>query len=128
MWSRCNRQVLYGSGLRLKKGLNLRVQDIDFSANQIVVRDAKGAKDRFTMLPQCLKEPLQEHLTNVRKIHDQDLKDGYGRVLLPTRALCLQIIHGQLLMDSRPFPTRPVVRAKQQYRSRSMTASYLGTV
>ncbi len=75
--------LMYGAGLRLMECLRLRVQDIDFSRNEILVRDGKGAKDRITMLPESLKAPLQEHLKKVRAIHEGDLADGWGRVLLP---------------------------------------------
>ncbi|NTW48270.1 MAG: integron integrase [Chlorobiales bacterium] len=75
--------LMYGSGLRLMECLRLRVQDIDFSRNEIMVRDGKGSKDRITMLPESLKKPLAEHLQKVKRIHDKDLSDGWGRVLLP---------------------------------------------
>jgi integron integrase len=75
--------LLYGAGLRLMECLRLRVQDIDFSQNEILVRDGKGAKDRVTMLPESLKAPLQEHLKRVQAVHERDLADGCGRVLLP---------------------------------------------
>ncbi|MEW5692667.1 MAG: tyrosine-type recombinase/integrase [Candidatus Hydrogenedentota bacterium] len=61
--------LMYGAGLRLMKCLRLRVKDIDFSTNQITVRDGKGSKDRLTMLPGAVKEPLCEHLKRVRQIH-----------------------------------------------------------
>lgn len=63
--------------------LRLRVQDIDFSCNEITVRDGKGAKDRVTMLPESVKKPLQEHLRKVKSIHEKDLAAGWGRVQLP---------------------------------------------
>jgi len=75
--------LMYGAGLRLMECLRLRVQDIDFSRNEIMVRDGKGAKDRITMLPESLKQPLSDHLKNVKRIHDKDLADGWGYVLLP---------------------------------------------
>lgn len=75
--------LMYGAGLRLMECLRLRVQDIDFSRSEILVRDGKGAKDRITMLPESLKEPLQKHLKKVKAIHERDLADGWGRVLLP---------------------------------------------
>jgi len=75
--------LLYGSGLRLSEALRLRIKDIDFETSQISVRDAKGAKDRMTMLPDSLKETLKNHLTRVRFIHDEDLRRGFGEVYLP---------------------------------------------
>jgi len=75
--------LLYGSGLRLLECLRLRVKDLDFERNEIVVRAGKGEKDRVTVFPKPLKEPLREHLEGVRKVHDGDLAEGYGRVLLP---------------------------------------------
>jgi integron integrase len=75
--------LLYGAGLRLTECLRLRVKDLDFDMNQIVVRDGKGAKDRVTMLPDRLKAPLSRHLEGVKALHQSDLKRGRGRVLLP---------------------------------------------
>ena len=75
--------LLYGSGLRLIEALRLRVKDLDFGYRQIAVRDGKGGKDRFTVLPTKLAEPLQRHLEKVRKLHKQDLQRGLGRVEMP---------------------------------------------
>jgi integron integrase len=75
--------LLYGAGLRLRECLKLRVKDIDFGYRQILVRDGKGAKDRVTMLPGSLVEPLQAHLVQVRALHERDLADGCGDVELP---------------------------------------------
>jgi integron integrase len=75
--------LLYGAGLRLMECLRLRVQDIDFSRNEILVRDGKGGKDRVTLLPESLKAPLQEHLKRVQAVQERDLADGWGRVPLP---------------------------------------------
>jgi len=75
--------VMYGAGLRLMECLRLRVQDIDFSRNEILVRDGKGAKDRITMLPDSVKAALQDHLKKVKAIHEKDLDEGWGRAGLP---------------------------------------------
>jgi integron integrase len=75
--------LMYGAGLRLMECLRLRVQDIDFAANQIIVREGKGFKDRITMLPTVVKEPLLQHLERVREVHRRDLAEGQGRVLMP---------------------------------------------
>ena len=76
-------KLLYGTGMRLMEALRLRVQDIDFSANEITVHCGKGAKDRKAVLPVSLKIPLQKHLEHVRLIHEADCKDGFGSVPLP---------------------------------------------
>jgi integron integrase len=76
-------QILYGSGLRLMEALCLRIKDVDFEKNSIVVRDGKGDKDRITMLPESLKASLQSHLTSVYALHQKDLSEGWGRVELP---------------------------------------------
>jgi integron integrase len=75
--------LMYGAGLRLMECLQLRVQDVDFACNEILVRDGKGGKDRVTMLPKSLKEPLEEHLRRVKAVHEKDLAEGWGRVPLP---------------------------------------------
>jgi integron integrase len=76
-------QLLYGAGLRVMECVRLRVKDVDFELNEIVVREGKGAKDRVTMLPQRLIPELQAHMSRVRMIHQQDLDAGYGEVYLP---------------------------------------------
>jgi site-specific recombinase XerD len=75
--------LLYGSGLRLLECASLRVKDVDFGAGQILVRRGKGQKDRVTLLPRSLVEPLQAHLIQVRARHQQDLSEGSGSVALP---------------------------------------------
>lgn len=75
--------LLYGAGLRLMECCRLRVKDIDFSKNQIVVRAGKGDKDRYTMLPAAAKDPLLRHLQAVKRLHEEDLRQGLGRVSLP---------------------------------------------
>jgi integron integrase len=75
--------LLYGTGMRLMECLRLRVKDIDFGYNQIVVRFGKGDKDRLVPLPARYKEELLEHLEIVKEIHEQDLTQGYGEVYIP---------------------------------------------
>jgi len=75
--------LLYGAGLRLHECLRLRVKDVDFSYRQITVRDGKGGKDRVTMLPETVIQPLHQHLGKVRTLHRGDLSEGYGEVSLP---------------------------------------------
>jgi integron integrase len=75
--------LLYGSGLRLMECVRLRVKDVDFQQHQIIVREGKGGRDRITMLPMALDEPLGRHLERVKRLHEQDVGAGYGRVYLP---------------------------------------------
>ncbi len=75
--------LLYGAGLRLRECCQLRVKDIDFGQNQIVVREGKGNKDRITMLPEAAKQPLRDHLDRGRKLHARRVLRGEGRSLLP---------------------------------------------
>ncbi|MBN2424040.1 MAG: integron integrase [Calditrichaceae bacterium] len=76
-------QLLYGGGLRLIECLRLRVQDVDFNDKIIMVRSGKGDKDRVTMLPENITEPLIKYLEKVKNLHQRDLKQGYGGVYLP---------------------------------------------
>jgi integron integrase len=75
--------ILYGGGLRLQEALQLRVKDVEFDLRQIVVRNGKGGKDRVTILPEAVVEPLQHHLEVVRAQHAQAKQRGYGGVELP---------------------------------------------
>jgi integron integrase len=75
--------LLYGAGLRLLECCHLRVKDVDFATNQIVIRDGKGHKDRVTMLPAAVKTALADHLAGAREQHQADLRHGAGWVELP---------------------------------------------
>lgn len=75
--------LLYGTGMRLNEVLSLRVKDIDFQMNHVVVRDGKGEKDRITLLPQKLITDLREQIRKVKNLHERDLKDGFGKAKLP---------------------------------------------
>ena len=76
-------QILYGSGLRLMELARLRVKDIDFGSGLIFVRSSKGDKDRSTILPVSVRAPLQQHLIEVKTLHNQDLAKGFGAVYMP---------------------------------------------
>ena len=76
-------RLLYGTGLRLMEALRLRVKDVDFARNEIVVRNGKGGHDRRTVLPASLVPPLQLEVERVRALHSHDLANGHGAVWLP---------------------------------------------
>lgn len=76
-------KILYGSGLRISEALRLRILDIDFEYNQIAVRDGKGNKDRYTLLPEVIKSELQNQIEKVKQLHQRDKRKGYGATLLP---------------------------------------------
>jgi integron integrase len=75
--------LAYGAGLRLLECLRLRVKDTDFERGELTIRDGKGQKDRMTMLPHTLIDPLRTHLSRVRLLHERDIAEGYGGVFLP---------------------------------------------
>jgi integrase len=75
--------LLYGTGLRLMELVRLRVRDVDFSLNQIIVRDGRGEKGRATILPRAGRSELEEHLAQVKRTHEMDLAEGNGSVGLP---------------------------------------------
>lgn len=76
-------QLLYGTGLRLSEGLQLRVKDLDFEHRAVVVRAGKGGKDRLLMLPQSLVAPLREQLARARRLWLADQAAGKAGVEMP---------------------------------------------
>lgn len=90
--------LMYGTGMRLMECVRLRVQDIDFGFQQIIVRHGKGGKDRVVPLPDRLRARLSEHLDGVKSMHDKDLAAGYGEVLVP-KALARKL--GKAVFDWR---------------------------
>ena len=105
-------QLLYGSGLRISEAIRLRVQNIDFGQGQILVRDGKGAQDRITMLPEIVVEPLREHLIRVEDLHQQDLKNGHGRVFLPN-ALARKYPHAETeWIWQYIFPSKTITKSR----------------
>jgi len=75
-------KLLYGSGMRMGELLRLRIQDIDFDYRLITIHAAKGDKDRTSLLPESLIKPLQQHIHTVKKLHEQDKREGSGAVWL----------------------------------------------
>lgn len=75
--------ILYGSGLRVHEALRLRIKDIDFENKSIFIFRGKGGKDRYTLLPQSLAEPIQGQISVAKKCHEKDVREGYGMASLP---------------------------------------------
>ncbi len=75
--------LLYGTGMRLMECVRLRVKDVDFARNEIVVRDGKGGKDRRVPLPRRLRDPLEAAVQRIRVLHAHDVSQGAGNVWLP---------------------------------------------
>ena len=76
-------QLLYGCGLRVMECVRLRVQDVDFGYKQILIRNAKGNKDRVVPLPDKLVVSLKKQVSRIRTLHQQDCDEGFGEVYLP---------------------------------------------
>ena len=75
--------LLYGTGMRLLEGLRLRVKDVEFGNNRIVVRDTKGGEDRVVPFPAVVRAAMPTWLARVKRVHEKDLADGFGAVHLP---------------------------------------------
>lgn len=76
-------ELMYGAGLRTSEAIGLRVKDIDFDQDMIIVRFGKGAKDRRTVLPNSVKLGLKQQISNAAQMHEADLANGYGEVYMP---------------------------------------------
>ena len=76
-------QLLYGAGLRIGEAVSLRLKDLDFDQRQIVVRAAKGAKDRVCQMPKRLIAELRRQVESATKFHRQDSAAGVCRVAVP---------------------------------------------
>ena len=102
--------LLYGAGLRLLECARLRVKDIDFAANHVVIHDAKGRRDRLTVLPGSLRVALRDHLASVSDLHCADLALGAGHVAMP-HALSRKYPNA-----NRTWPWQWVFPATRRYR------------
>jgi integron integrase len=104
--------LLYGSGLRLLECCRLRVKDVDFDRNQLVVRQGKGGRDRTTLLPASLKSALGQHIERVRSQHDRDRAAGAGWVAMP------DALARKLPSAGREWPWQWVFPATRSYIDR----------
>jgi integron integrase len=76
-------RLLYGTGMRIKECLRLRIKDVDLERGEVIIREGKGNKDRITMLPASLVPAITEHIAERRRWHDIDLASGHADVELP---------------------------------------------
>ncbi|KZY39803.1 hypothetical protein A3752_17335 [Oleiphilus sp. HI0081] len=97
--------LLYGCGLRLMEAIRLRVQDIDFAYQQIIIRNAKGNKERVVPLPAKIQGSLKAHLKDVKAMHETDLKEGYGSVYMPAELVRKYGKNDQLWIWQYVFPS-----------------------
>lgn len=118
--------LLYGGGLRISEALRLRVLDVDFGYNQIMVRNGKGRRDRITVLPESIKPQLTLHIEKVRQLHDSDLGKGYGETILP-KALAVKYPHAatqfkwQYLFPSNKRFVHPQLASRHRYHISART-------
>lgn len=106
--------------MRISECARLRVKDIDFHYKQLVVRDSKGDRDRVTVLPIPLIEPLRTHLARVKELHDQELANGFGEVYLPYALSrkypnAAREFHWQYVFPSRDIATDPRTKVKRRH-------------
>ncbi|MHB1193844.1 MAG: integron integrase [Longimicrobiales bacterium] len=109
--------LLYGTGMRLSEALGLRIKDVDFELDQIVVRQGKGGKDRVLPLPATLAPELARQVRRVRQIHERDCQRGGGWARLPGALARKKPDEGysagwQYLFPSRTWVADPVVHRK----------------
>jgi len=75
--------LMYGSGMRHREAITLRIKDLHFDTGHIVIRNGKGQKDRITVLPKSIVEALLGSVSDAKTLHRRDLQDGFGSVYLP---------------------------------------------
>ncbi len=139
-------ELLYGTGMRLMECHRLRVKDVDFDLSQIVVRQGKGQKDRITVLPERLRDPLRRHLERVRSVWEQDQRNQIAGVELPfalavkyphagpRMGLAMGVSNARLINRSAigdhpptPHPSKPLAKSIEEgpTNSRSPRAGWM---
>lgn len=101
--------LIYGSGLRISEVVSLRIKDIDFEMNQIVVRSGKGDKDRVTLLPEACISQLRRQIAIVHALHEEDLANGHGCVFIPYRQSIDQLSSRYEFAWQFLFPSNAIV-------------------
>jgi len=101
--------LIYGSGLRISEVVTLRIKDIDFEMNQIVVRSGKGDKDRITLLPEACISHLRRQMAIVHSTHIDDLANGHGSVYIPVAQSKNQLKSRKEFAWQYLFPSNAVI-------------------
>ncbi len=115
--------LLYGTGMRLMEACRLRVKDLDFERKQIVVREGKGAKDRYVPMPEKLVERLKRQLLFVEKLHQEDLQVDAGWAWLPYALAVKYPQAGRQLAWQFLFPAKSLSRDSHPRAALSETAT-----
>lgn len=110
-------RIQYGTGARLSEAIALRVKDVDFSLNEITVKDGKGGKDRHLPLPDALRAELQEQVRRVRLLHDRDLSEGQGAAAMPNRLAVKYAARSKELGWQYLFPSRELFVDRETHRA-----------
>lgn len=77
-------RLLYGTGMRIQVDcLTLRLKDVDLHRGVITLQESKGRKARTVPIPKKCMEPLRQQIEYVSRLHDRDLRDGWGAVVMP---------------------------------------------
>ena len=108
--------LLYRSGLHLREGLSTRFKDVDFHYRQITLRDAKGRKDRVTVLPDLVVEPLRRQRERVQVLHALDIENGFLGTSLPNALERKYPNAARELAWQYVFPPRTLVRDQRSNR------------
>ena len=99
-------ELMYGSGLRVQELCRLRVKDVDFDGQRLLVYAGKGDKDRVTLLPASVHSRLREQIERVAEVHNRDLAKGHGEVHLPMALARKYPNAGKQLAWQYLFPAR----------------------
>lgn len=111
-------KLMYGAGLRISELIRLRVTDVDFENGQILVRSGKGRKDRFTLLPESLRPPLEDYIQKAHNIYLADKKKGLRHISLPhtlhkkypnaTHEFCWHFVFPSKVIGKDPRSGKPI--------------------
>ena len=124
-------RLQYGAGLRIKELVRLRIKDVDFARGQLVIRGGKGDKDRITVLPGSLEEGLRNQLQRIKKLHTEDMNEGFAGASMPLALARKFSIARRELSWQYVFPTKKLAkdqRSGEWLRHHALDNSYQKSV